>query len=113
MVSKRQNRSKRQSRWRILIEFREFLIQVAEGGFEGFAMVGVGRGGEIVEDAGTRQLQVFALLIPLNLLRRLWALGGFLLRSLRRLDLGFYVLAFPTTRHGAILTQIAPARLAD
>ena len=34
-----------------LAEVCDFFVEVGEGGFEGFAVVGVGGGGEVVGDA--------------------------------------------------------------
>jgi len=35
----------------ILGEGSDFLVEMGEGGFQGFAVIGVGGGGEIVHDA--------------------------------------------------------------
>ncbi len=37
-----------------LAEVGDFLVEVGQGGFERFAMVGVGGGSEVVGDAGAR-----------------------------------------------------------
>jgi len=36
-----------------LAEVGDFFVEVGQGGFEGFAVVGVGGGGEVIGDAGT------------------------------------------------------------
>ena len=41
----------------------DFLFQVGEGGFEGFAMVGVGGACEVVCDASSRELQLLDILL--------------------------------------------------
>jgi hypothetical protein len=69
-------------------------------------MIGVGRGGQIVGDADTGQLEIFNGLLSKQLF------GGFLLVPGRAFfdfggfdDLRFYVFAFPTPCHINILTQ--------
>jgi len=37
-----------------LAEIGDFLVEVGEGGFEGFAMLGVGGGREVIHDARAR-----------------------------------------------------------
>jgi hypothetical protein len=37
-----------------LAEVGDFFVEVGEGGFQGFAMLGMGGGGEVVYDAGAR-----------------------------------------------------------
>jgi hypothetical protein len=37
-----------------LAELGEFIVKVGKGGFERLAVIGVSRGGEIVQDAGAR-----------------------------------------------------------
>ena len=49
----------------LLAEVGDFLVEVGQGGFERFAVLGVGSGGEIVHDADTRKLQVLAPLFAL------------------------------------------------
>jgi len=73
--------------------------------FERLAMIWMRRRGEFVLNSRTRELQILALLLALNLLRGLVAGGCLLLWGPILLDLGFDVLAFPTTRHTHILTQ--------
>jgi len=68
-------------------------------------MVGVSRGAEIIQDAGARKLQVFALLVALDLLGSLRSRSSLLLRGRMRFHLGFDILAFPTTCHTYSLTQ--------
>lgn len=89
-----------------LAKFGEFLIEVGKGGFEGLAVVGVRRGGQIVHDSGAGQLQVFALLVAVNLLGRFGSWWSLLLWSLGRFDLGFYIFTFPTTCHSYSFAQI-------
>src|SRR6266404_8946961 len=77
----------------------DFFVQVGEGGFEGFAVIGVGGGIQVVCDAGARELQLLYVLVAGLLLgtfgvasrKRLGAFFGF--------DLRFYVFAFPASRH--------------
>jgi hypothetical protein len=52
-----------------LTEGGDFLVEMGEGGFERFAMVGMSGGSEIVHHAGTRKLKVLAFLFALELFR--------------------------------------------
>ena len=80
-----------------------FLVEVGEGGFEGFAVVGVGGVGEVVGDAGAGKLKIPDGLFA-ELLRRgfLGASGERFLRFGGFSYLGFYVFAFPTSGHVVI-----------
>ncbi len=42
----------------------DFFVEVGESGFQGFSMVGVGCGSQIVGDAGTGHLQIADALLP-------------------------------------------------
>jgi hypothetical protein len=52
-----------QSTQRRLGQVGDFFVEVGEGGFEGFAVIGVGGGGEVVGDAGARELQLLDVLL--------------------------------------------------
>jgi len=53
--------------WR-LSDRVDFLIQVGEGGFKGFAVLRVGGGFEVVDDAYSGELEVLTLLVASQLL---------------------------------------------
>jgi hypothetical protein len=88
-------------------QFGDFFFQVGQSCFERFAMVGIRGGFQVVHDAGAGELQVFALLLAMDLVgafalsvSSLWCLAGF--------HLGFDVLAFPSPCHdNNILTHLA------
>ena len=48
-------------------EVGDFFVEVGQGGFEGFAVIGMSGGAEIVGDAGARELQLLDTLLA-NLL---------------------------------------------
>jgi len=77
----------------------DFLVEVGQGGFQRFAVIGVRCGVEIVGDARARQLQLLNILLAKLFLRTFgvafWRrFGDFL-----RFDLRFYVFAFPASGH--------------
>ena len=41
----------------------DFFVQVGEGRFQGFAVIGVGGRGEVICDAGSRELQLLDVLL--------------------------------------------------
>ncbi len=92
----------------VLIQVRYFLIEMRERRFERPAVIRMCRALEIMQDAGSRELQSTPLLFPADLLGaflnlivlRLW--HGFLL-----FQLGFHVFALPSSSHRTILTQNA------
>ena len=48
---------------RRLGERGDFFVEVGQGGFQGFAVIGVGSGGQVVGDAGARELQLLDVLL--------------------------------------------------
>ena len=93
-----------------LIQFRDFTIQVRQGGFERLAMMGMRRGFEFMHDAHARKLQVLLFLLLTDLCVGLISGIGIRLGNFRGLYLGFHVFAFPSTRHGLILAQFTTQR---
>jgi hypothetical protein len=91
----------------VLAELGDFFVEVGEGGFEGLAMIRVRGRTKIVHDARSRQLQILAFLLALELFWRFRLRTRLLPRGLRRCHLGFDVLAFPPTCHAYSLTQNA------
>lgn len=88
-----------------LAEVGNFFVEVGEGGFEGFAMVGMSGGGEIVDDAGARELKILARLFAHELFGSFRSRTRFFFRGFRRFDLRFDVLAFPAACHVTSVTQ--------
>jgi hypothetical protein len=92
--------------FRGLTQIGDFFVEVGEGGFERFAMVGMSGGSEVVGDADARQLKILARFFAHELF---WSLGSRtrpLLLLFRSFDLRFDVLAFPASRHTYSVTQI-------
>ena len=73
-------------------------------------MIGVRGGGQVIHNARAGQLQILALPFAVDLLGGLGPRLSFLLWSLRRLDLRFYVLTFPTTCHTLYFDTDSPPR---
>ena len=44
-------------------EVGDFFVEVGQGGFQGFAVIGMRGGGEVVGDAGARELQLLDVLL--------------------------------------------------
>jgi hypothetical protein len=65
-------RTQRRLRLTRLRKVGDFLVEVGQGGFEGFAVIGVGSGGEVVDDARARELQLLDVLLAGLLLGTLW-----------------------------------------
>jgi hypothetical protein len=92
---------------RKLAEFGDFLVEMGQGGFQGLAVVGIGGVGQIVADARARELEILDGVLA-ELLRRAFfdscgrfpGFGGVYYLS-------FDVLAFPTSGHTVIFSQIA------
>jgi hypothetical protein len=57
---------------RRLGEVGDFFVEMSEGGFERFAVIGVGGGDEVVGDAGARELQLLDVLLADLVLSTLW-----------------------------------------
>ena len=57
---------------RRLREIGYFFVQVSEGSFEGLAMIGVESGGEVIGDAGARELQLLDVLLAGLLFGAFW-----------------------------------------
>ncbi len=70
-------------------------------------MVGIGGGFEVVGDADSRELQIFAFLLAVELFRRFGVVAVMALGGLAGFDLRFYVFAFPSSRHAYSLTHFA------
>jgi hypothetical protein len=83
----------------------DFFIQVGEGGFQGFAVIGVGGGREVVHDARAREEQVPEVLVALLLLRGLGPVPRACFVAFLGFNLRFYAFAFPAPGHGYSLTQ--------
>ena len=101
---KTQRCAERLSRAGVLAQVGDFLIEVGEGGFEGFAVIRVGRQLEIINDANARQLQVFDVLFPQLFLRTFRLVSGRPLLAFGGFDLRFDVFTFPASRHTSIVT---------
>jgi nucleoside-diphosphate-sugar epimerase len=93
------------------VEFGDFFVEVGQGGFERFAVIGVGGGFEVVDDAGAGELKVLADLLLAHFFVRFGACTVVRLFFFYGGDLRFYVFAFPASRHIRILTQIEGMRL--
>jgi hypothetical protein len=93
-----------------LIQFRDFTIQVRQGGFERLTMMGMRRGFEFMHDAHARKLQVLLFLFLADLRVGLISGIGIGFGYFRGLYLGFHVFAFPSTRHMLILPQFTTQR---
>ena len=52
-----------------LSQIGDFFVEVGEGGFEGFTVVGMSGGGEVVHDADTRELKILDLFFAHKLFR--------------------------------------------
>jgi hypothetical protein len=50
----------------------DFFVEMSEGGFKGFAVIGVGGGNQVVGDAGARELQLLDVLLAELVLSTLW-----------------------------------------
>jgi hypothetical protein len=70
-----------------LNDFADLFIQVGEGSFEGFAVLRVGSRFEVVNNPDPGELQIFALLIPSQLLGGFSRRSGFLLLGFQQLNL--------------------------
>jgi hypothetical protein len=70
-----------------LNDFADFLIQVGEGGFEGFAVLRVGGRFQVVHYSNPGELQVFTFLIPSQLLGRFGRRSRFLLLGFQQFNL--------------------------
>ena len=82
-----------------LLQIGDFFVEVGEGGFERFAMLGMGGGSKVIHDAGARQLQIVEPLFARDLFRGFLYDAPFVLGSFRFCHLRFDVLAFPASCH--------------
>ena len=89
----------------VLAQFGDFLIEVGQRGFQGFSVVGVGGGGEIIGDAGAGHLQIVDALLPQMLLDALLSVFCRGLAGFNGFDLRFDVLTFPASGHAYIVAQ--------
>ncbi len=85
--------------FRGLTQIGDFFVEMREGSFERFAMVGMSGGSEVVGDAGARELQILARLFAHELFGSFGPRTWFLLRSFRSFHLRFDVLTFPAACH--------------
>jgi hypothetical protein len=88
-----------------LAQFGDFLIEVGQRGFQGFSVVGVGCGGQIIGDAGAGHLQIVDALLPQMLLDTLLSVFCRRLAGFNGFDLRFDVLTFPASGHAYIVAQ--------
>ena len=87
-----------------LAQFCDFLIEVRERGFEGFAVIGIGGGCEVVGDPRARQLQIPGHALPDLLIGALCFRAGGVFLAFIGFNLYFDAFAFPSSRHTYSLT---------
>jgi hypothetical protein len=87
-------------------ELGNLLIEVREGGFEGFSVVGICGYLEVVDDPNTGKLEVSAFLFPAQLVGGFWSSARRGAHSCFRFHLRLDIFALPTACHGNSLTHI-------